>query len=164
MLCNITLKHLSALNPTHLRQNSTVYFWNHIICTTCNDYMYKSSEQFWTSSVNSLLDKVMSCNQWHIGVHQHHLMFKGHWRAPHKTLYGHKKKVCLDKTFPLGHLMLHFIMFLIHQMTTFARNGDWEVPMWEGKGMGGGLMSPISWWSPPEPTDTTEHITFPQTT
>ena len=61
---------------------------------------------------HSLLDKVMSRNQWHIGVHQRHLMFKGHWRAPHETIYGHKKKVCLDKTFPLGHFMLHFIMFL----------------------------------------------------
>ena len=25
----------------------------------------------------SLLDKVMSRNQWHIGIHQHHIMFKG---------------------------------------------------------------------------------------
>ena len=56
------------------------------------------------------LDKVMSCNQWHIGVHQRHLMFKGHWRAPHETIYGHKKKLCLDKIFPLGHFMLHFII------------------------------------------------------
>ena len=71
-----------------------------------------------------LLDKVMSRNQWHIGVHQRHLMFKGHWRAPHETKYGHKKKVCLDKTFPSGHFMLHFIMFLIRQMTTKASN-DW---------------------------------------
>ena len=31
------------------------------------------------------------------------------------------KKVCLDKTFPLGHFMLHFIMFLC-QMTTKASN------------------------------------------
>ena len=29
---------------------------------------------------------------------------------------------CLDKTFPLGHFMLHFIMFLIRQMTTKASN------------------------------------------
>ena len=40
------------------------------------------------------------------------------------TKYGHKKKVCLDKTFPLGHFMLHFIMFLIRQMTTKVSN-DW---------------------------------------
>ena len=33
-----------------------------------------------------------------------------------------RKKVCLDKTFPLGHFMLHFIMFLIRQMTTKASN------------------------------------------
>ena len=39
-------------------------------------------------------------------------MFKSHWRAVHKTIYGHKKKVCLDKTFPLGHFMHHFIMCL----------------------------------------------------
>ena len=51
-------------------------------------------------------------NQWHIGEHQHHLMFKCHSRAPHETIYGHKKKVCLDKKFPLGYFMLHFIMFL----------------------------------------------------
>ena len=70
----------------------------------------------------SLLDKVMLHNQWHIGVCQHHLMFKGHWRAPYETIYGHKKKVSLDKTFPLGHFMLHFIMFLIRQMTTKASN------------------------------------------
>ena len=57
----------------------------------------------------------MSCSQWHIGVHQHHLIFKGHWRAPHET-------ICLDKTFPLGHFMLHFIMFLTCQMTTKASN------------------------------------------
>ena len=69
-----------------------------------------------------LLDKVMSQCQWHIAVPQLHLMFKGQWRAPHKTIYGHKKKVCLDKTFPLGHFMLHFIMFLICQMTTKASN------------------------------------------
>ena len=43
----------------------------------------------------SLLDTVMSRNQWHIKVHRCHLMFKGHWRAPHETIYGHKKKVCL---------------------------------------------------------------------
>ena len=71
----------------------------------------------------SLLDKVMSHNQWHTGMHQCYLMFKVHWRAPHKTIYGHKKKVCLDKTFLLGHFMLHFIMFLKRQMTTKASNG-----------------------------------------
>ena len=49
-------------------------------------------------------------------------MFKGHWRAPHETIYGYKEKVCLDKTFPLGHFMLHFIMFLIRQKTTKAGN------------------------------------------
>ena len=50
----------------------------------------------------------MSHNQWHIGMQECHVMFKGHCRAPHETIYGHKKKVCLDKTFPLG----NFIMFL----------------------------------------------------
>ena len=100
----------------------------------------------------SLLDKVMSRNQWHIGVHQHHLLFKGHWRAPHKTIYGHKKKVCLDKTFPLGHFMLHFIMFLICQITTKASNGNklgpislkHNVPMYARLG----LKLVISWGMP----------------
>ena len=64
----------------------------------------------------------MSHNQWHIGVQECHLMFKGPWRAPHKTIYGHKKKVCLDKTFPLGHFMLQFITFLICQMTEKTSN------------------------------------------
>ena len=31
--------------------------------------------------------------------------------------------MCPDKTFPLGYFMLHFIMFLIRQMTTKASNG-----------------------------------------
>ena len=86
-------------------------------------WLTPSTRHFQTCSLFSpLLDKVMSRNQWHIGVHQHHLMFKGHWRAPHETIYGHKKKVCLDKIFPLGHFKLHFIMFLIRQMTTKASN------------------------------------------
>ena len=51
-------------------------------------------------------------------------MFKGPWRAPHETIYGHKKKVCLGKTFPLGHFMLHFITFLICQMTEKASNAS----------------------------------------
>ena len=33
-----------------------------------------------------------------------------------------KRRCVWDKTFPLGHFMLHFIMFLIHQMTTKASN------------------------------------------
>ena len=63
-------------------------------------------------SQTSLLEQVMSRNQWHIGVHQHHLMFKGHWRVPHETIYGYKKKVCLNETFPLGHFILDFSLFL----------------------------------------------------
>ena len=78
--------------------------------------------KFQTSRIYPLLDKVMSRNQTHVGVHQGHLMFKGHWRAPYETIFGHKKKVYLDKTFPLGNSMLHFIMFLIHQMITKASN------------------------------------------
>ena len=35
---------------------------------------------------SSLLDIVMSYNQWHIGVQEHHLLF-----------YGHKKEVCLKQ-------------------------------------------------------------------
>ena len=42
-------------------------------------------------------------------------MFKGHWRAPHETIY-------MVTTYPLGYFMLHFIMFLIRQMTTKASN------------------------------------------
>ena len=83
---------------------------------------FSSDYKRFIEELNSLLDKVMLRNQWHIRVHQHHLMFKGHRWAPHKTIYGYQKKVCLDKTFPLGHFMLHFIIFLICQMTTKASN------------------------------------------
>ena len=76
---------------------------------------FSSDYKRFIEELNSLLDKVMLRNQWHIRVHQHHLMFKGHRWAPHKTIYGYQKKVCLDKTFPLGHFMLHFIIFLICQ-------------------------------------------------
>ena len=88
------------------------------------NFPFRLKVRYSKRKVYALLDKVMSRNQWHIGVHQHHLMFKGHWRAPHETIYSHKKKVCLEKKpFPLGHFMLHIIMFLICQMTTKASNG-----------------------------------------
>ena len=94
----------------------------------------------------SLLDKMMSQNQWHIGVHQHHLMFKGHWRAPHETIYGHKKKVCLDKTFPLGHFMLHFIMFLICQLTINASSEVVRIHwIWWQKLQPKGFSPKMSW-------------------
>ena len=59
----------------------------------------------------------MSRNQWHIGVHQRHLMFTG-------STWDHmwSQKECVSGT-SLGHFMLHFIMFLIRQMTTKASNG-----------------------------------------
>ena len=95
-------------------------FWFHTLIFTPISFMFKQWFLIYTvisgvhgkSCNSSLLDKVMSRNQWHIGVHQYHLMFKCYWRAPHETIYGHKKEVCLDTTFPLGHFMLHFIMFL----------------------------------------------------
>ena len=58
----------------------------------------------------------------HVDCKRAILCLKGHQRAPHENIHGHKKKVCLDKTFPLGHFMLHFIMFLICQMTKKTSN------------------------------------------
>ena len=61
------------------------------------NFPFRLKVRYSKRKVYALLDKVMSRNQWHIGVHQHHLMFKGHWRAPHETIYSHKKKMCLEK-------------------------------------------------------------------
>ena len=69
----------------------------------------------------SLLDKVMSHNQWHIEVQKRHLMFKD----PYMVI---KRRCDWNKTFPLGQFMPHlttFIMFIyiyICQMTTKAMN------------------------------------------
>ena len=96
-----------------LLSNKSPWFWTNVKDSKYQNVNYLSINQ-------SLLDKVMSRNQWHIGVHQRHLMFKGHWRTPHQTIYAHKRKVCLDKTFPLGHFMLHFIMFLCIYVTVLS--------------------------------------------
>ena len=58
----------------------------------------------------TLLDKVMPRNQWHIRLHQRHLM----------VIYGHKKEVCLEQNISIGshcmewsHFMLHFTTFIM---------------------------------------------------
>ena len=60
----------------------------------------------------------MSRNQWHIGVHQRHLMFKGHCRAPHETIYGHKKKVWLDENISIGsfHASFHNVSIYVKSL------------------------------------------------
>ena len=47
------------------------------------------SLQNYTNFLFSLLDKVVSRNQWHIAVQEHHLMFKDPYMVT-------KKKVCLE--------------------------------------------------------------------
>ena len=61
-----------------------------------------------TSQSRPLLDKMMSCNQWHIGVHQRHLMFKNHWRVPHETIYGHKKEGVPGQNISIGSFYVSF--------------------------------------------------------
>ena len=56
---------------------------------------------------DSLLDKVRSRNQWHIGVQEHqHLRFKDSYMV--------MKRTCVwNKTFLLGQFMLHFTTFIM---------------------------------------------------
>ena len=66
------------------------------------------------SDKSSLLNKVMS----HIGAQECNLML----RVPNETIYGHKKKVCLEKNVSIGPIVWnkviscfispYFIMFL----------------------------------------------------
>ena len=77
------------------------------------------NEQISLHPNNSLLDKVMSHNQWHIGVQECHLMFKD----PYMVI---KRRCVCNKIFPLGQFMVHFttfIMFLYTSNTSKASNG-----------------------------------------
>ena len=52
---------------------------------------------------------------------------KLHWRAPHMTIYGHKKKVCLEPNISIGsfHASFHNFHYVsIYEMTTKASNGE----------------------------------------
>ena len=64
----------------------------------------KINRQSWAKY--SLLDKVMSRNQRHIGVQEHHLMFKD----PYMVI---KRRCVWNKTFQLGQFMLCFTTFIM---------------------------------------------------
>ena len=76
----------------------------------------------------TLLDKVMSRNQWHIGVQEHHLMLKELHMRPYMVT---KRRCVWNKTFLLGPIVWNKVIsyfisprFYIHQMTTKAGNGN----------------------------------------
>ena len=39
------------------------------------------------------------------------ILFKFHWRAPHETIYGHKKKMCLEQNISIGSFHASFHNF-----------------------------------------------------
>ena len=82
---------------------------------SCNTSCHWGSfviENVW--GMGSLLDQVMSRNQWHIGVQECHHMYK------------YPYVVRLEKTFPLGQFMLHFTTFM---MFLYASNNHKKLVM-----------------------------------
>ena len=65
------------------------------ICYVLTAYCNQIKKQTNKQNTKPLLDKVMSRNQGHIGVQEHHLMLKD----PYVVI---KRRCVWDKTFPLG--------------------------------------------------------------
>ena len=72
---------------------------------------------------NPLLDKVRCAVIEDFQKYQHHLMLK---QAQYETIYGHKKKVCLEQNISIGshcmeqdHFMLHFTTF--HNVSIYVK-------------------------------------------
>ena len=61
---------------------------------------------------------------------------ESNWRAPHETIYGHKKKVCLVQNISIGSFQASFHKFhnvskdVKCEMTTPASNGTAEIAMY----------------------------------
>ena len=112
------------LFPSSFLYSCWLYFTSFFAITTKESCHEKTNLVGSISNWNghTLLDKVMSHNQWHIGVHQHHLMFKGHWKSSTWDHIWSQKEGVPGQNVSIGSFHASFHNVSICQMTTKANN------------------------------------------